>query len=538
MRARCVLVGAVGAALLLGGCGGASHHGVRGKLPAAAQIRYSSDKSVNTGAVGNASVQGKLLASIPFVPNRDGFAFQNYGFIAGPQLTSHTMREMFGDVVCAGAPSDNCTLTPAAQQWAQSVEDSVIGGHCEGFSVTSLRFYRHELSPTSFGGSTVFSLPFSPTLESEIEYGAVTQFLSQAVQATLTGTPSQVIGFLERALANPNGEVYVLGIASGSGANAEGHAIVPIGVSSQGNGRYQILVYDNNFPGVTRAMTINTATESWSYDTETNPDKAKSVWGGQGSDNEMQLTPLSALVGRHPCPFCGNPSSPGPGGALGAGRMVQVSLGGDPVAHGSLLITTSSGGQLGFARGRFVDTIKGARVLRPFLNEISDAHPEPVYQVPASAGTIKVTLNGHGATGQDAASVHVIGAGYGATVSNLLPSSSSSAAIVVGARGSKLSLQTLGSQPSEAPTLKLGLDQGQGGQELAVTPSRLSPGGLLIVALRPSAKQLSVAGTGSSPVSLSVTSIRATGVHTTQKAAVPVSSKGATFSSSGLFRVG
>jgi hypothetical protein len=325
----------------------------------------------------------------------------------------------------------------------------------------------------------------------------------------------------------------VLGIRSSGAQDSEGHAIVPTGISSLGNGKYQILVYDNNFSGVTRAMTVDTVANTWTYDTETSPDKSRSVWSGQGTYNPMVLVPLSAVVGRQPCPFCGPASNP-----LGAARMVQVSLGGDPVAHGHLLITTSSGGRIGYQDGHFVDTVKGARIVRPFLNEIANAQPEPIYQVPASAGTIRVTLDGHGATGHDSAAVHVIGAGFGATVSNLLPSSSSSAAIVVGAKGSKLSLQPLGSAPSEGPTLRIGINQGSGGQLLTATPSRLSAGGVLTVALNPADKRLSLTGKGSAPVSLSVTSVKASGVHTTHKSNVSVPSKTTTLSSVGLYPVG
>src|SRR5437764_3401077 len=137
---------------------------------------------------------------------------------------------MFGNVGRAVAPSACCPLTPAAQQWAQSVEDNVIGGHCEGFSIAALRLFTHDLNRAAFGGKTTFSLAFTPALESEIEYGAVVQFVHHVQAATLAGPPAAVVSFLARDFSRPHPELYVLGIAASGAPNAEGHAIVPTGV--------------------------------------------------------------------------------------------------------------------------------------------------------------------------------------------------------------------------------------------------------------------------------------------------------------------
>src|SRR5437588_5670890 len=148
MRTR-TLIAFMAAACLLG-CGGGGHHPTKTKLPKQAVVRFASDRPADVGPVPGPPGTGTIVASIPFDPTRDGFAFENYGFIAGPQLTPHVMRELFGNVVCADAPSERCTLTPAAQQWASAEVDSYIGGHCQGFSVTALRFFTHNLNPSQF----------------------------------------------------------------------------------------------------------------------------------------------------------------------------------------------------------------------------------------------------------------------------------------------------------------------------------------------------------------------------------------------------
>jgi hypothetical protein len=149
-----------------------------------------------------------------------------------------------------------------------------------------------------------------------------------------------------------------------------------------------------------------------------------------------------------------------------------------------------------------------------------------------------VTLDGRGATGHDPATVHVVGSGFGATVSNLLPTSSTSDQLVIGAGGRHLSLGTLGSTPSEAPTLQLAIDHGKGGQELAATPSKLSPGDHLTVALSPSTNRLSLVGSGTAPVALTLTQVGRTGSHSAHKANIALTpNRTATFSL-GLFRIG
>src|ERR1700722_19897043 len=140
---------AAAAAMTLAGCGGSSHHKQSTSktataaahattLPARAKVVFASDSA--SGAAVSAHITGKVVASLGFNPSKDGFNFANYGFIAGTELDAHVMREMFGNVVCATAPSDSCTLTPAAAQWAAQVAQDMFGGHCFGFSMTALRF--------------------------------------------------------------------------------------------------------------------------------------------------------------------------------------------------------------------------------------------------------------------------------------------------------------------------------------------------------------------------------------------------------------
>lgn len=508
-------------ALAAAGCGGASsHHPVHG-LPAAARVVYPSDAPLRAAP---ATVQsgGTVVASLPFIPSKDGFSFQNYGFIAGGDLDAHVMRELFGDAVCAGLPSDSCTLTPAAQNWAEQAAAGASGGHCYGFSMTALRFYEHNLNPQDFGGSSTYSLPFTHALQDEIAAAWSTYGLSPAQNALRVYTPDQMVSTLEFALAHPSLGLYTLTIWDADLPKRHaGHSVTPIGVKDLGGGRYQILIYDNNHPGMTEAISVDEHRDSWSYLVATTPAAPDGVWRGTGTSNEMNLIPVSTVTQRQPCPFCS------------WSRTVTVSVGGNPDEHGHLLITTSDGRRLGYLNGRFVNEILGARIVIPPLNQIWRAAPEPLYQIPSN-DRFTVTLQGAGATGRDVASVYVSGPGFGATAGNLLPGPSSSYQLAV-APG-QLQLRVLGSAATEQPTLQLASNQ----QRLTVSPRSLSPGLALAVRLSSAGRiLLSASGTGTStPLSLALQTVRSSGSRTVAKSVPPLSSgRQATFSS-GLSRIG
>jgi hypothetical protein len=511
MVARTAVASVLAAALaVLSGCGSAATD----THVAALHIRtltlprpYASDRAVDTGRVVTARDQESVLASDGFNPTTDGFSFENYGFIAGPQLDQHDLREMFGDGVCAGPPSDTCTLTPAAQQFVQQVDDAMLGGHCFGFAVTAWRFFNHDLSQPDFGGTTTFSLSPSAALISEIAYGWAMQTLPSVQRATVAETPAQEIQFLTKALADPSAELYTIGIYNAQGG---GHAVSPIAVENLGGGQYDILIYDNNFPGVLRAISVDTTADTWSYNGAPNPSVPPELYSGQGATNEMQLIPLSPGLGVQPCTICTSSGPPAQG-------MVQVSLAGNPVRHGHLLITASGGRKLGYQAGRVVNQIEGARVYRPLLDADFLAAPEPIYQLPADVGAIQITLEGDGATGHDPATVHVTGPGFGATVTHLLPQTGSVDRLELTAARNQLSFASSGTGSGEAPVVQYGLSHGHGGSELTLAPRSLSTGATVTVKLEPSANHATVsasAGATNAPAALKVSSIGSNGTRT------------------------
>lgn len=522
----------LGAALT--GCGGSSSHhhtpntststAVRatvGGLPGEAKVVFASDSALPIANVSSARLGGRLVASTGFVPGRDGFSFQNYGFIAGQDLDAAAMRELFGDRVCATAPSDSCTLTPAAEQWALANDANLAGGHCFGFSLTALRFFRHTPAPSGFGAGTTYALPFTRALQSLIAADFITQYLPPVNSESRAFTPSELVSFLERAMADRGGPLYSIGFYSPD--RSEGHAVTPIGVQDLGGGRVDILIYDNNKPNTTQAIAIDTRAETWSYLVGVNPSAPQSTWDGQGATNEIQLTPLSAVTQAQPCPFCTTGSRT---------ATNTISLGGDPVNHAHLLIATADGHRLGFVHGRLVNDIPGARVIVPLLSDITKAHPEAIFQVPARYRLI-ITVE-HGPASSPPATVYITGPGFGDAIENLMPGPSSGATISVAPAGGPISLRLTGTRPAQTPTLQLARDQGRGGRTLAATPTTLGPGTRLSVGLRPAAGRVSVASSGAGlRLALTLRTVTSHGTRT-----VTNRSAGAGTLSLGLIKIG
>ena len=516
---RRVLRGGIGVCWLaigLAACGGSSgtpahtaaKHTKHPVIKKAVQVQtprpFAADRPADVGVVATPhTTGGQILASDGFQLGRDGFSFENYGFIAGPELDAADMRLLFGNVVCAGTPSDNCTLTPAAQGWADEVIDSAMGGHCFGFSMTALRFFKHLINPSQFGGTTTYSLQFTPQLESAIAYGYALQYLAAVQKSVVKLTPNQDLTFLEKALSNPNGPTYTIGIREPEG----GHAVTPIAIENDGGGHYAIDIYDNNFPDTPRAISVDTNADSWSYQASLNPQSASSLAQGSGMNNPILLFPLATGLSTQPCPFCGGTSP---------NSIVSISLGGDPTAHGHLLITNSKGQHIGYLNGVFVNQIPGAQAIEPLLNEDWLADPEPLYQVP-SGSHLTISLNGNGAVDREDAAVDISGVGYGARVSNLQPQTGETEQIGVSPIGGQLSIKQLGSAPSDSPTVQLLVNHGSGGSELSVTPSAIGAGTQLSVGVSPASGRIQIASSGphaSLPVAVTLKQIAAGAVTT------------------------
>lgn len=358
---------------------------------------------------------GTASADLGFRPEKDGFAFDNYGNETAPaNLTAAEVRAIFGDQVCANLSGGTCDLIPPAKKWMDEWNIIMAGGHCYGFSVTALLLYRHQLDPTTFGAPSTDQLKLdgNQALQRRIAESFAYQGLDSVQSVVVTGTPNDILNKLASVLSPSSTEVYTLGIRKADGTG--GHAVTPYALIDRGNGVTAILVYDNNWHGVAREVDVDRNANTWKYTASTNPSETSSDYSGDASTQTMALYPTSpASGGVRPCPFCGKSATAmrGDGGVGGAAVLanyntgfgsLQYDLGAsdqDPNDYDFIAIKAidARGGVLGFSGGKPVDTMSNAEADPVLLGEPDwQTRDDPRFRLGERA--LHVVLDGSEAT--------------------------------------------------------------------------------------------------------------------------------------------
>jgi hypothetical protein len=387
------------ASLFLSSCSGAEE-GISDETSTEAPV--TEEASIDPATT---SVPGDVVYDLGFDPQQNGFSFENYGDdIPAVNLTANELRRMFGDEVCARIDGSECTLTPPAEQWMEQVNGDMAGGHCEGMAVLSMMMYTNQISPSDFGGSLASELDINDeNLQREIAYWWTTQAVDPTATSVIKGTPMEILDTIEKMDAN--GETYTIGIYD---QNGSGHAITPFGVEDKGDGLFAILVYDNNYPGETRELFVDSRDNSWTYETSINPQVESDVWSGNADTETLDLTPTSARIGVQQCPFCDGSGISSTGGKLAAPdqQRNQIFLDGE----GHLLITDDNGNRLGYVDGKIINEIPGA-IYNAYRMGASGNTPEPIYSIPAGLD-VTVSIDGSTLTEESLTDLVMIGAGF------------------------------------------------------------------------------------------------------------------------------
>jgi hypothetical protein len=350
---------------------------------------------------------GDIVYDLGFTPAANGFSFSNYGNdTPAINLTATELRRMFGDQVCARLEGDDCTLTPPANQWMEQMNGGMAGGHCEGMAVLSMMMYTQQISPQDFGGTIASDLDINDeTLQREIAYWWTTQTVAPTYTNVIKGTPMEILERVQQM--DVSGETYTIGIYKEDGSG--GHAITPFGVEVKEDGLYAILVYDNNYPGETRELLVDSRDNTWLYEASINPEVQSELYTGNAETQTLDLTPTSARLEKQECPFCsgGGLSSTG-GGKLAAPdqKLNEVFLDGE----GHILITDDSGNRLGYVNGKLVNEIPDATYTAFRMDASGDA-PEPVYYLPATLN-VTIEIDGTDLAEETLTDLVLIGPGY------------------------------------------------------------------------------------------------------------------------------
>jgi hypothetical protein len=353
---------------------------------------------------------GTIVAESGFRPDANGYSFPNYGNENDPQnLDAASMIKLFGAGVCAGDVQDGtCTLTPGARTWKEAQNKGMGGGHCEGFAISSSLFYAglgDPPTPTPFGAPTVpgLSLDGNKALQAQIAYTFVFQFLPAVSTTKVNGSPTEVLAALSAAL--PSKEPLVLGVYKRGFKG--GHAITPLAIEDRGEGKFAVLVYDNNFPNTIREVDIDQNANTWNYVASTNPSEPAAQYEGDASSKTLEVEYAKNGLGTQPCPFCGGGGGgrPTPRGLVSeGGQPAQLFWEGDPRdgQHSDVSIVDGDGNVAGITGSgddaEITSEIPGVDVVPSKLGgdqgvDVWNESAPPVFDLPQGL-SFEVDLNG------------------------------------------------------------------------------------------------------------------------------------------------
>jgi hypothetical protein len=329
----------------------------------------------------------------------------------------------------------------------------MAGGHCFGFSVSALLFWAKVSDVVPFGAPAVARLNIAgnASLAHEIAYGYAFQSLPSVAGAKVAGSPRNVVKTLISSL-NATGPLYTLGLVGEFGG---GHAVTPYAVDRLARDRYAILVYDNNHPGEARKVMVDAKSNTWNYRAAVNPKTPGSVYKGNASTQTLFLLPGRPGLGVQSCPFCAPLGLPTLTSTLRSAanltrrpalQSIRLQSSGPVDSH--LLITDAAGRRLGFVRGKLVNEIPGARVVRVLVDGPATwrDRSEPQYEVPTGKRYwIKLSADapdasrGRGSDAISAATVTVLEPGFVAAARRIALAAGQRARLTLSADGHTMS---------------------------------------------------------------------------------------------------
>ncbi|MCW2997025.1 MAG: hypothetical protein JWN65_574 [Solirubrobacterales bacterium] len=379
---------------LLAGCGGDKAGDSAEKAPITApkaieeKASLLGDGAASAGNDESYEPTGAIVADSGFRPDVDGFSFENYGNDVEPQnMTPFEVEDIFGNQVCVRGTGEECQLSPLAAKWMEAQNASMAGGHCMGFSVTALRMFNKTVDPKDYGADRPIDIEIqgNVNLQALIAENFVFQAFPTVLEQTVEGSPNEVLKQLEADLDSGD-EAHTIGIYQADGGG--GHAITPFAVEDRGDGLKKILVYDNNFPGIIRAIDVDTNKNTWRYVGGTNPKDLEQVYEGDADTQSLSLLPTSPGEVYQPCPFCsGESSTEGNakdyGTVLGKAKQYnEIRLTTVKKHHPHLILEDAEGRRTGIVDGQLIREIPDVRVARNLTVQNWNETAEPVFQAP------------------------------------------------------------------------------------------------------------------------------------------------------------
>jgi len=386
--------------------------------------------------------QAEIVADLGFRPNPDGFSFPNYG--AGrANLNTVEMQKLFGRQVCPAGKGQSCVLRPGVRTLMRSINRGMSNGHCYGFAAVAESIYKGLLprlgytSLSQLGAKvpdpTTFDIPLEGNrkIQRLIARTFTFQMLPRVRRAQFVAAPSGIVDKLRQQLSPGAKEAWTV-VASGPNG-AGGHAVTPYAIDELGDGKYDILVYDNNWPGQERRVRVDVETERWEY--EIFPEV---LWYGDAKNKSLAMHPVSAGFGTHPCPVCA-------GRAGWHSKFNDITVDGAAAEHAHIVLRDKRGRRTGIVGGKLVNEIPGVRVVQRAGTRIAtDAEDhralvsaEPLYRVPKGK-RVRITVDGRHLGRRIQQVLTVVGPTFDATAQRLVLGAGERATFVLDPRKERL----------------------------------------------------------------------------------------------------
>ncbi len=319
-------------------------------------------------------LEGDVVADTGFRPNPDGMGFENFGDIRPSDLTEEDIRLLLGDGAVWTEPGGGTVLKATARQIAEPLLDNMSGGHCFGIGIVGMRLF--EDIPLSTGAVGVNGVdPTAPAaidlqkfqLRNPISVDMARQFTSATLFSEIlaSGVDGPTAAFaVIRATFEGGDTIPVLGLMDRDGAG--GHAVSPYAITDEGDGRFYLHVWDNNFPDNDElAIEIDTAADTWRF-VNTGPSGGTPYpeFNGDTTTGNFAYVTWEMLETYQP--------------SIQAGK-IRIQTSGD----NQLLVSAEDGRQIGydFETGTIVREYPGAEIAPIF-----DVNSGPDYLIPVDPG--------------------------------------------------------------------------------------------------------------------------------------------------------
>lgn len=447
------------------------------------KVALSSDS--NKTIVSTSLSAESIKADLGFRPDANGFSFENYGKDSSiKNLSALEMQKMFGNSVCA-TQGEPCILKPPAHQWMEEVNKSMDGGHCEGMAALSLILYTDKDKAQEFGDTPKLSLQGNEKLQHEIAYWFATQGTPPTATSEIKSkTPVEILDILLASL-KPNAridETYTMGIYQPDFKG--GHAITPYALGDFGDGKYAVLVYDNNYPQIERKIEIDRNANTWKYNASTNPNEPESEYIGDAETKTLTLTPTPPRFERQVCNFCGEEEQAVANGSdkTAAKGNIKGKANAEPkfnqifLEGAADLLITNGNQKIGYENGKFVNSFSGATFTPIKSSELWKDDDEPIYNIPLG---VPFTINLQGtkkSNDKELIDLVMIGPSYDVGLSDIKVLPSQKDTIQLDASGHSLSYKP--SNP-EAPNILFGISTKNDDYEFELDGVEIDAGGTI-----------------------------------------------------------